>query len=258
VTLAPLSFDDTVPVLERLAEVPAIVLVGGQALNFWCVEYAEQLGGLGPFTSKDIDFQGARNSVLTCAGLLKEFQAEALLPRIDDSTPSSGLVKYVDSSGAEREIDFLTSVFGLDGGEVLERSRREFVTTLSGGEFCVRVMHPFHCMQSRVFNVVGLPGQYNNDHGLRQLRASIACLRAMIEQVAKDNPRDALKLIKRVFRFAKHRRARRLRATHEISVFDAVPVSPHLPNAFHETEYPRMRRSLGLAPLPDLRARVLV
>lgn len=49
-----------------------IVLIGGQALNFWAERYssAPELARGAPYTSKDIDFYGQQEHVTRCAQVL--------------------------------------------------------------------------------------------------------------------------------------------------------------------------------------------
>ena len=70
--LGPLDVE--VVLVERGDVVEHIVLVGGQAVNFWAERYSESDSALrekAPFTSKDIDFQGDADAVRTCAERLE-------------------------------------------------------------------------------------------------------------------------------------------------------------------------------------------
>jgi hypothetical protein len=66
-----LSHADVRPVLAKIADLEReLVLVGGQAVNFWASFYqgrAPALAREAPFTSKDIDFCGDQRSVRVCA-----------------------------------------------------------------------------------------------------------------------------------------------------------------------------------------------
>ena len=70
----PLTYEDTARVLKKLADVEhPIVLVGGQAVNFWASYYQERVPALangGPYASKDIDFVGGPKAVEECARCL--------------------------------------------------------------------------------------------------------------------------------------------------------------------------------------------
>lgn len=241
-----LTFDDARWVLERLDPVAPLLLIGGQALNFWCDYFADarpELRLQGPLASKDIDFQGARWLVEKCAELLG---AKADLPRsMDDSTPASGKLICHDGTGRECEIDFLSQVYGLDGKEALDAG---IVVEIPELNTTVKVLHPVHCMLSRVHNVVGLPGQYDTSHGIKQLCASLICCQEGIKTEAKSDPKAARRWIKAVFQFSlKNSRAKRIYKTHGIDPFDGVPDHglEDLPSQFHETGYPAMRRQLA-------------
>lgn len=241
--LEKLSFEDTLWVLERLQLDPETVLIGGQALNLWCAvlpDADDELAQYKPFVSKDVDFQGDRATAERCAALLggKVEDISARSPKL------AGVVSYTDRGGAEREIDFLTVAHGLDARKVVEASVPVPVATPSGADVTVRVMNPIHCMQSRVHNVVSLPSQYANDHGIRQLRASIVCARSYLRELARGNVRRALKQIKRVFAFARGRVASQLYAAHGIEVFDAVLCEGPLPEKFLSDQYLRMKEQV--------------
>jgi hypothetical protein len=231
-------------VLVRLGRaLPELVLVGGQAVNYWAMRYrdgTEELAG-GPFTSKDIDLHGSRDIVPICAEVLN---GEFRLPTMDDVQVSAGLVLYTDRNGVARQLDILNLVHGLD--ETSIRQTAVSVPLADGTE--VRVMHPLLCMQSRVHNVMTLSSKYDTPHGLRQLRASIVCLREyVIEMLDKGgDPREALNIHKTTFRFCTAQIARRLFRTKGIDPFDAVRPHPRLPGNFGTKCYPTWLRRLAV------------
>jgi hypothetical protein len=146
----PLSYDDIKSTLESL-DGTDIVLVGGQALNFWADLYlprVEELARDQPYTSKDIDFCGPRHAVVECA---KRLGGVCRLPTDFDPTVSTGAVLYVDASGEERPIDFISSPYGLDVKDV----RRTAIPVEILGErdeptgITFKVMNPERCMESR-------------------------------------------------------------------------------------------------------------
>jgi hypothetical protein len=67
----PLSIQDTIEVLTRLGDTAGqVVLIGGQALNFWAERYAvreESLAAEAPYASKGIDFCGTQEQLHLCA-----------------------------------------------------------------------------------------------------------------------------------------------------------------------------------------------
>jgi hypothetical protein len=179
----PLSYRDTARVLAKLGDDLPLVLVGGQAVNFWAEHYRSRAGDLArePYTSVDIDFRGDRQVVLACAARL---HGRALLPEPFSPPPSSGIVLFRDEDGFEHTIDFLVTVHGLDDG-VHRRSVPVEVLDEQGSATGVRfrVMQPVDCLVSRVHNVIELPG-YDTAHGLAQARAAVVCAREFIRDVA--------------------------------------------------------------------------
>jgi hypothetical protein len=65
--LTDLGYVHIRPILAKLADLEReLVLVGGQALNFWVSVYRDRVPALtraGPFVSKDIDFCGDQRAV---------------------------------------------------------------------------------------------------------------------------------------------------------------------------------------------------
>ena len=117
--MSELSYFDIRPVLAKIADLDrGLVLVGGQAVNFWAEYYGPQVGELArdaPFTSKDIDFCGDQRAVRVCA---ERLGGTARVATFDDATPNSGTVVFVDGAGVTRTLDVLSAPYGLDTAEV--------------------------------------------------------------------------------------------------------------------------------------------
>ena len=81
--MTELSYVDVRPVLAKIADLERdLVLVGGQAVNFWASYYERRVAELAseaPFTSNDIDFCGDQRAVRMCAERLN-----SLAKRIDE------------------------------------------------------------------------------------------------------------------------------------------------------------------------------
>jgi hypothetical protein len=240
----PLSYRDVEAVLLRLGDSAShLVLVGGQAVNFWAEHYlprAAELGVHTPYASKDIDFCGNKAAVVECA---RRLAGRALLPVNFDPTPNSGQIVFVDDGGEERVIDVLLQPFGLDAADVLRTSlpveTHDEAGRPTGARF--RVMHPERCMESRVHNVAGLPG-YGTPRALGQLQATILCTREFVSDLlAAGQVRPALDLAERVFSLCHdHRRGRAVHARYGIDPFAAIVPDPRLPPAFNAVRYPQM------------------
>ncbi len=190
-------------VLEPLAEDRAVVLVGGQAVAFWTrflQEHSSELAALAPLGSKDIDFEGDAGSVRRAAELLG---GRMRLAEMDDNTPNTGLVMFVDADGVEREIDFIDQPLGLRADEVRDSAVRLLLTTDRGSAVNVWAMHPEHCMESRVYNAQSL-GK-TDSVAIRQLEASIVCTRewsrySLDQEASPERVRAVLRVNERVFR----------------------------------------------------------
>ncbi len=241
-----LSSLDTEALIESLGSDVDLLLVGGQALNFWAERFSPlepKLATAGPFTSKDIDFAGPTHLVKNVAAKLG---GQARLPPPFDPSPMSGFVDYIDSEGTERTLDFLRVVYGLSDRDVDELAIPVDVPTAKGTA-SFRVLHPVLCLESRVHNVLNLPG-YKNEHGLMQLEASVHCARCFIGELSAnpDYLRAALKLSERIFRFTIFTPVGR-RCLREVGIdpFDAVTPHPNFPAQFRSRRYPQMQEQLA-------------
>lgn len=222
-----------------------IVLIGGQALNYWCERY-EQSVDLGDWlpTSKDVDFQGTAHDAEIVA---QKLGGELVLASMDDVCGHIAIVKAPTNEGKVVNLDFLVSPYGLvNPAKVLDGAKAVPLEGPSGKTVTVHVMHPVHCLASRVHNVMGLPHQYDNAHGLGQLRAAIGCARAsIVEQLSEKQVRPALDAAKVVFRLAKHDRSVELMRSKAIHISDAVPLDDRWPRKFVELEHPRQMRKIA-------------
>jgi hypothetical protein len=219
--------------LERLASVAdEIVLIGGQALNFWAERYmahVPDLAAAAPYTSKDIDFYGPREQVAKCARLLG---VEPTFYGPDDISVCSGIVTTADGI----QIDFVHTPKGVPLGEL--RSRSVAFSHL-------RVMHPVHVMSSRVANVVEL-GR-TDPNSLKQLRASVFIVREFIMRDVLDAGRvkAAQRLCEQVFDVSTATNGLSVWRDHAVDLFGAVSPHPDLGSKFAEIRYPQMQARLA-------------
>lgn len=117
--MTDLAYLDVRHILAKVADLERdLVLAGGQAVNFWASYYQDRVSELAaeaPFTSNDIDFCGDKRAVRVCAERLK---GTARIPTMDDVTPNSGTIVFVDADGVTRTLDVLSAPFGLEPAEV--------------------------------------------------------------------------------------------------------------------------------------------
>jgi len=250
-----LAYVDVRSVLAKVADLEReLVLVGRQAVNFWASYYEPRVSELArdaPFTSKDIDFCGDARAVRVCA---ERLGGTPRVATFDDVTPNSGTVVFVDGAGITRTLDVVSAPYGLAAAEVHATALPVEILDDAGASSGVRfyVMHPLLSMESRVHNVVGLPGHYDTDQGRKQLRASIFFAREFLRDVldermeAEDPVRAVMKLDERIFRFAtRDRHARELYRTRHVDPADALLDDERMPELFRTRRLPQMRDLLA-------------
>jgi hypothetical protein len=235
-----LTYHDTEAILIRLGDTAdRIVLVGGQAVNFWAWHYearAVPLATYAPFTSKDVDIAAKREDVAVLAARLG---GRARVADFDDHAPQAGTVVYVDEHGTERTLDVMATLIGLDMSEVIKTSVPFEYTTERGAPLGFRVMHPVLMLESRVHNILRFE-KYRTPHGLRQLGASVLCAHEYLNDMVATDPRRVLNWNERIFRFRTRRHGRSIASDYQIDVFDAVLNDARLPAKFVERRYPQM------------------
>jgi hypothetical protein len=105
--VSDLGYLDIRPILARLSDLDRdLVLVGGQAVNFWAFVYEGRVPALaraGPFASRDVDFCGDRRTVRLCAQRLGGL---AHVSTMDDATPNNGTVVFVDPAVLDGGFEF--------------------------------------------------------------------------------------------------------------------------------------------------------
>lgn len=146
-------------------------IVGGQALNLWAERYSNvaELADYGPYTSKDLDYFGYHQAARKLAAALG---GTVRTPTADDHTPQTAIVT-AEIQGERVEIDFLHHVKGVQDDSLQKQAVQLVLTVRAGdraGTLNIPIMHPLHCMQSRLANVVEL--RRDTDLAKRQLEAA--------------------------------------------------------------------------------------
>jgi hypothetical protein len=248
----PLRADEVLRVLRVLAPVtadPSVVLVGGQAVDFWArflgLDTADSSAEL--LASKDIDFEGSAGAARAAADLLG---GRSRIPSFDHHTPITGVVFFDDSDGIERRIDFLVSPLGLDGGDVRDTAVNVEIGADAPRDSLGDASGTCHGKPDRDVQILGI----DDAHALAQLRTSIAIAREWSRFLLADGSisepdrvRGVLRLNERIFRkCVRDVHFRQLFADRGIDPFDAVLVDDdRLPSAFRERRYSQMREQLS-------------
>ncbi|QDP20371.1 hypothetical protein [Sphingomonas xanthus] len=122
---------------------------------------------------------------------------------MDNVTPETAIVE-ANINGLKVEIDFLGHVKGVKDDK-LEQAAVELVLNVRLAEgrtdtIRVPIMHPLHCLQSRLSNVVSLGRK--DDTSKRQLEASSIVLREYISETLDDGEhRDATQILETLFEY---------------------------------------------------------
>lgn len=223
--------------------------MGGQALNIWAERYSHvaELADFGPYTSKDIDYFGQRDAA---AKLAKAIGGRLRIPQMNDATPQSAIVEAT-IDGHDIEIDFLTHVLGVEDAGlkkaavniVLQVRTEEGIGTLK-----VPIMHPFHCLQSRIANIVTL--HRKQDVALRQLEASPIVLREYIsEMLAAGDHREATDTLEQIFAYLRSdvvgKGAYRIMKNDPADILDYFAEDERIDARYREKSLANMRRQIA-------------
>jgi hypothetical protein len=233
-----LTFEDAKAILRKLGTTPSIVLVGGQALNFWAEQFRStvpELEKFAPYQSSDIDFLARSTDVEAAA---RRLGGRAVYPSPDHiNTPEIGIV-YCLIGGQEIKIDFLGYLIGPRRSEV----ERASVQAKIADGLVLQVLNPLHVLESRVGNVIEL-GR-NDTLSLRQLQASILIAQAYVQRAIKEEVRDGLDLLEDLFEIAMSRSGLKVWRDYGVDVFAVVQPYPGLPTNFSKHRYPQMQKLL--------------
>ena len=176
-------------------------VIGGQALNLWAELYSdlEELKLYRPYTSKDIDYYGLQDAAEKLAAALG---GKVLIPEIDNQTPQTAIVEAL-VEGKELKIDFLGHVLGVRPDHLNDFVAEIIVPYTQNGEtkhLAIPVMHPLHCLQSRISNLAVLHRE--DDTAKRQAEAAPLVLREYINRALEDGDvKEAIKTLQRLFDF---------------------------------------------------------
>lgn len=246
-----LSFRDVLAVVERVPDLAGIVLVGGQALNFWAeslgIATADSSGVYGPALSDDIDFLGSARSALAFG---EATGGRVAIAGMDDAhSPNTALVT-LGIDGEERLIDFLSDMKGFSPEE-LERVRRWAVplSLRRGAPRPMYVMHPVHCLEAQLENVYGRALNRRAEPGggryIGRVKLAIeACRRITLRHIGEGDARSALNVVEKVHELSLLPSAMRARFDDSVHVEHGMPDLSTMPTEFREKRWPQMRRQL--------------
>jgi hypothetical protein len=235
---APLTPEDVQKILSICS--PRGLLVGGQALAFWADHLrVERPANLVSGVTADADFIG--NSALA-KDLARHLGWQLWIPALDDSTPQTGKVTHRTTSGAVKQVDFLSGVVGLTTKDLARRAIEMEVPNIGH----LRVIHPIDVLDSRIQNLHLLP-EKRTDAGIAQARLAVDVVRAFIRQeVATRDERAGLKLLERVVDIAGDMAAVRVFLLFGVDPLNAVPLDDfRTTTALHRVRWPQIVAEVG-------------
>jgi hypothetical protein len=153
------------------------------------------LDDFGSFASKDLDYFGdsdvAKKLAMNLGGKLH-------LP-VRDETHFHPAIVNAKVDGINVDIDFLTHVLGV--GRDLQGDVVELVFPVGEKEeVAIRLMHPLHCFQSRIANILKLGRSDENSR--RQAEAAPIVVREYIsEALSEGDQRAATDTLKALFKY---------------------------------------------------------
>ncbi len=214
-----------------------LILVGGQAVNFWAITYQKSVPELKqyiPYASEDIDFLGGKIE----ANLCQEILGGSLKLNKDFSpSPNTGVL-VTNFENENLRIDFLSSVFGLNDDEIV-RSAVNFRGEQALSGVNLKILNPILILEGKLKSLVGLPQNGRQDE--KHLKMCLLITRQYLTDLCTRDSRKALKLIERLYRTAKSDSGLQVWEQNQIDISSSVPVvaiknlkDPKL-NKFQET-----------------------
>lgn len=236
------SISDAFEVLKNLRaeQLEQLILVGGQAAAFWIARYG--IADPRRVTTKDIDvlLSDSTAVVAECATDLNGELQFVNRPRVPD------VARVLTTlHGAALKIDFLRSLHGIKGSDVIDSKLLAPDEQLQGKS--LYVMHPALALASRLLNTFELEGRLTEEN-LARLQFSVQALHEyLVEQLSTQEEiarNDVLSSIEKVFELALSRSGLKAWHEHEIDVVRAVPntseLSKSCPKPFLEKRLPQL------------------
>jgi hypothetical protein len=153
------SVTDAEALLELIYARPTgrVVIVGGQAINFWADRYAPdapQLRVHRPFTSRDLDLFG---SITNAYRVASEARATLEKPKRRAASPVLANIN-ITTGGVTRSVQFLRSVRGVTNREINDNAVQFTI-----GHVNIHVADPITMLKAKLHNLVELNQRGRND-----------------------------------------------------------------------------------------------
>jgi hypothetical protein len=212
------SAADVSPILEAIARTaPKLVLIGGQAINYWSDKYQQntpEWRSLSPYTSEDLDFYGGRAEALSCSKMIPG--TKATLNDGHDPSPNAGVL-ICPFKGGKLRVDILTAVYGLRTRDVVRAA-----PLIQKGDISIQVLHPLHCLIGKTMSLANLPQEERQDE--KHLKLAILFVRAFLRDLLEQGEvRSVLNMIEEIYRVAGTSEALRVFERHALEIENSIP-----------------------------------
>jgi hypothetical protein len=178
--------EDFFHITGRVSQDPSrLVLVGGQALETWGIllNVLAPTGNQHPLT-EDTDWLGSVKDAEWLASLLgNEQSVELNCPSMDDSTPNTAVMFLQRPDGRVLLMDFLRCVTGLNEKDIKTLAVTLDVPHADGSKVRLQVLHPLHCLASRMANLQTHPAK-RQGNGPMQAVWAVDIVRAFLYALA--------------------------------------------------------------------------
>jgi hypothetical protein len=204
------SISDADALLELIYSDPngRIVIVGGQAVNFWADRYARdepRLLAYRPFTSRDLDLLA---SIANAYRLASDARSAVEKPRAGAASPVLANVE-VRTGRVVRSVQFLKAVRGVTNPEI-DANAVQFEV----GHVKISVADPITMLKSKLHNVVDLDQRGRNDRNhVEILRLCVPLFLERQLSAAEEfdaAARDCLRNMQRIIKLSRLPIARRI------------------------------------------------
>lgn len=164
-----------------------LILVGGQALETWGVllDVLAPTGDRHPLT-EDTDWLGSADDAAWLAQLLGAQQTvELKRATLDDNTPNTAVLLLETGDGRILLMDFLHSITGLAERDIKALAVPIDIPHKDGHVVTLRVLHPLHCLASRMANLKTHPAK-RQGNGPMQAAWAIDIVRAFLTHSTRN------------------------------------------------------------------------
>lgn len=240
--ISAFTYDDVKFVSKPLFEAPErLVLVGGQALEVWGV-LLQVPPPTGVVLTEDTDWLGTKEDAQWLLESLGPVAKDLQFPDISDPTPSSALA-FIQRDDRILMMDFMKTIVGPEEHAI----RQLAVQVTLMDDVRLAILHPLHCLESRLGNLTSIPAK-RAGNGPLQARWAFDIARAfllgMVE--ARHDPDEVQKACKMVSALVESKQkrhyARFCHITYGMNPLDAVPSEAvrYVGGGFESNEWPRV------------------